>query len=115
MLRTFLLQCKLNFWDRPDLFKDDSTKVNYVLSYLMGSALDCFEPALLDSKEPTWLSDFTLFIQELEDNFGSYDPVSKAEPELEGLCMQDNHQATKYFIQFMQLASQVHWGEAALK
>src|SRR6266481_4043764 len=25
-LHTFLLQCKLNFWDRPDLFKDDSTR-----------------------------------------------------------------------------------------
>src|SRR6266481_2946523 len=114
-LHTFLLQCKLNFRDCPDLFKDDSTKVNYVLSYLTGSALDCFEPALLDSEEPAWLLDFTLFVQELEDNFGSYDPVGKAEAELEGLRMRDNHQATKYFIQFMQLASRVHWGEAALQ
>src|SRR6266481_8457895 len=45
-LHTFLLQCKLNFWDHLDLFKDDSTKVNYVLSYLKGSTLDCFEPGL---------------------------------------------------------------------
>src|SRR6266481_2379274 len=114
-LCTFLLQCKLNFQDHPDLFKDDSTKVNYVLSYLTGSALDCFEPTLLDSEEPAWLSDFTLFVQELEDNFGSYDPVGEAEAKLEGLRMRDNHQATKYFIQFMQLASRVHWGEAALQ
>ena len=41
-LRTFILQCKLNFWDCPDLFKDDKYKVNYVLSYLKGTALDCF-------------------------------------------------------------------------
>src|SRR6266481_6892013 len=114
-LHTFILQCKLNFQDCPDLFKDHSTKVNYILSYLTGSALDCFEPALLDSEEPTWLSDFTLFVQELEDNFGSYDPVGEVEAELEGLHMRDNHQATKYFIQFMQLASRVHWGEAALQ
>src|SRR6266481_613282 len=59
-LHTFLLQCKLNFQDHPDLFKDDSTQVNYVLFYLMGWALDCFERALLDSEEPAWLSDFTL-------------------------------------------------------
>ena len=114
-LHTFILQCKLNFWDCPDLFKDDSTKVNYILSYLKGSALDCFEPGLLDPMEPAWLSDFALFIQELEDNFGSYDPVSEAEAELEGLGMQENHQAMKYFIKFMQLTTRVHWGEAALQ
>src|SRR5882724_9872201 len=45
-LRTFILQCKLNFQDRPDQFQDDTTKVNYILSHLKGSALDCFEPAI---------------------------------------------------------------------
>ena len=34
--------------------------------------------------------------------------------ELEGLCMQENHQAMKYFIKFMQLAAHVQWGKAAL-
>ena len=97
-LRTFILQCKLNFWDRPDMFKSDTAKVNYMLSFLKGSALDCFEPALLDPNEPIWLSDLTLFIEELKTNFGTYNPVSKAEAELKGLCMQDDHQAMKYFI-----------------
>jgi len=113
-LHTFILQCKLNFRDRSDLFQDDLTKVNYMLSHLKGSALDCFEPALLETPEPTWLSNFTLFIEELEANFGTYNPVGKAEAELEGLCMQENHQAMKYFIKFMQLAACVQWGEATL-
>src|SRR6266481_580616 len=113
-LHTFILQCKLNFCDRSDLFQDDMMKVNYMLSYLKGTALDCFEPALLEIPEPAWLSDFTLFLEELEASFGSYDPVSEAEAELEGLRMQENHQATKYFIKFMQLAARVQWGEAAL-
>ena len=114
-LCTFILQCKLNFQDCLDLFKDDSTKVDYILSYLKGSTLDCFEPMLLDPVEPAWLSDFTLLFQELEDNFGSYDPVGKAEAELEGLHMPENHQAMGYFIKFMQLTTQVHWGEATLQ
>src|SRR5882724_1367928 len=37
-LHTFILQCKLNFQDCPDLFQNDTTKVNYVLSHLKGSA-----------------------------------------------------------------------------
>src|SRR6266481_5096869 len=113
-LHTFVLQCKLNFCDRSDLFQDDTTKVNYMLSYLKGTALDCFEPALLEIPEPVWLSNFALFLEELEASFGSYDPVGEAEAELEGLRMQENHQATKYFIKFMQLAAHIQWGEAAL-
>src|SRR5882724_5421408 len=46
-LHTFILQCKLNFRDRPDQFQDNTTKVNYILSHLKGSTLDCFKPALL--------------------------------------------------------------------
>ena len=113
-LFTFLLQCKLNFRDRKDLFQDETTKVNYVLSYLKGSALDCFEPGLLDPIEPAWCSDFNLFSDELEANFGTFDPVWEAEAELKGPRMQENHQAMKYFIKFMHLSSHVYWGEAAL-
>jgi len=114
-LRTFILQCKLNFRDRKDLFEDDTDKVNYVLSFLKGTALDCFESAILDPVEPAWLSDFDLFLEELEANFGTYDPIGEAEAELEGLRMHDSHQATKYFIKFQQLAARVQWGDAALR
>src|SRR5882724_56069 len=113
-LRTFILQCKLNFRDRKDLFEDDTNKVNYVLSFLKGTALDCFQSAILDPVEPTWLSDLNLFLEELEANFGTYDPVSEAEAELEGLRMHESHQAMKYFIKFQQLAACVQWGDAAL-
>src|SRR5882724_6538034 len=41
-LHTFILQCKLNFRDRKDLFEDKAAKVNYALSYLKDIALDCF-------------------------------------------------------------------------
>ena len=54
-LRTFLLHCKFNFRDHPDLFPDGTTKVNYILSYLKGSALECFEPGLLDPTMPAWV------------------------------------------------------------
>src|SRR5882724_3159003 len=50
-LHTFILQCKLNFRYRKDAFEDDTNKVNYILSYLKGTALDCFESAILDPIE----------------------------------------------------------------
>src|SRR5882724_3261679 len=82
-LCTFILQCKLNFRDCKDLFEDDTDKVNYVLSFLKGTALDCFESAILDPIEPPWLSDFDLFLEELKANFRTYDPVGEAEAELQ--------------------------------
>src|SRR5882724_2846854 len=96
------------------MFKSNTAKVNYMLSYLKGSTLDCFEPALLNLNEPIWLLDLTLFIKELKANFGTYDPVSEVDAKLEALRMHDSHQAMKYFIKFQQLASRVQWGEAAL-
>src|SRR5882724_5228093 len=88
--------------------------VNYVLSFLKGTALDCFESAILDPIKPQWLSDFDLFIKELKANFVTYNPVSEAEAELEGLHMHKSHQAMKYLIKFQQLATYVEWGNAAL-
>ena len=68
----------------------------------------------MDLIEPIWLSDLNLFIEELETNFRTYDPVGEAEAKLKGLHMHGSHQATKYFIKFQQLATCVQWGEAAL-
>ena len=90
-LCTFLLQCKLNFHDCRDHFQDNSVKVSYVLSFLKGTALECFKPGLLVDDKPAWLSDFALFIHELKLNFSTYDPIEEAEAKLEALHIQENH------------------------
>src|SRR6266481_2554606 len=115
-LRTFLLQCSLNFKERTDAFSTDDVKVTYALSFLMGSAMDCFEPYLHDPHNPPlWLSSYDLFHKELESNFGSFDPEREAEAEIEVLQMPENDRATKYFVEFNRLSSQIKWGEAALR
>src|SRR6266481_2622310 len=115
-LRTFLLQCSLNFKERADAFSTDDAKVTYALSFLMGSAMDCFEPYLHDPHNPPlWLSSYDLFCEELESNFGSYDPEGEAEAEIEVLRMPENNRATKYFVEFNHLSSRIKWGEAALR
>jgi len=113
-LCTLSFQCKLNFRDHKDLFNTEENKVNYALSHLKGIALDCFKPTLLDLHDPIWLLDFNLFVMELKNNFGTFDPKSEVEAELEALHMHENHQTMKYFIKFQQLATQVQWGDAAL-
>src|SRR6266481_6161106 len=114
-LHTFLLQCSLNFKERADAFSTDDAKVTYALSFLTGSAMDCFEPYLHDPHNPPlWLSSYDLFREELESNFGSFDPEGEAEAEIEVLRMPENDRATKYFVEFNRLSSRIKWGEAAL-
>jgi hypothetical protein len=91
-LQPFLHQCYLNFQDRTDAFSSRSVKVTYALSYLKGTALDWFEPMLLEGDlidEPTWLSDYEEFVSELKVNFGPYDPEGEAKTELENLQLHD--------------------------
>jgi len=60
-LHTFLVQCKLNFQDRPKAFHTDQTKVTFMQSYLKGMALEWFEPDLLGAGDPhnrlIWMTD----------------------------------------------------------
>jgi len=55
-----------------------------------------------------------LFVMELENNFGTFNPEGEAEAKLKQLSMHENHQATNHFLKFQQLATQVKLGDAAL-
>ncbi|KAG6327329.1 hypothetical protein ID866_11760 [Astraeus odoratus] len=45
----FLIQCELNFCDRPQAFHLDAWKVSFALSFLKGITLAWFKPDLLDN------------------------------------------------------------------
>ncbi|KAG6326495.1 hypothetical protein ID866_12594 [Astraeus odoratus] len=117
-LHEFLVQCKLNFHDRPQAFHSDTQKVDFALSFLKGIALTWFEPNLLDAipgTEPTWANDYSEFIIELTTNFSPHNPVSDAEHQLNNLSMKDRSCINKYIIEFNHLATQVHgYGEGVL-
>jgi hypothetical protein len=117
-LRPFLVQCRLNFIDRPSAFASDETKVNYALSFLKGTALNWFEPYLLEGGNlppPLFLSDYAAFCAELHANFGPLDPVGSAESKLETLRMRNDTDISKYVVTFNQLATQVNWDSNALR
>ncbi|KAG6325969.1 hypothetical protein ID866_13120, partial [Astraeus odoratus] len=82
----FLIQCELNFHDRPQAFCLDSQKVSFALFFLKGIALAWFKPDLLNAipgTEPAWANDYSEFIIELTTNFGPHDPVGDAEHQLD--------------------------------
>ncbi|KAG6325746.1 hypothetical protein ID866_13343, partial [Astraeus odoratus] len=61
-LREFLVQCELNFCDRPQAFRSDARKVGFALSFLKGITLAWFKPDLLDAipgADPTWADNYS--------------------------------------------------------
>lgn len=113
-LNDFILQCTLFFQDSLNSFRRDSKKVNFALSYLRGTALQWFEPAIINNSDEDWIDDWSAFIDKLKTNFGTIDPIGNAEEELDVLTMLDNQKIIKYHIKFNRLAARVEWDQAAL-
>ena len=116
-LKTFLMQCNLNFIDRPDEFQSGRSKVLFALSFLRGIAQNWFEPgfANLSESEPDWLNDYDLFVQELRTNFGPYDATGEAETGITKLRMKDSARIATYIVEFNAYAALLEWGDAALR
>ena len=117
-LRPFLMQCNLNFADRPYEFQEDHHKVLYAISYLRGIAQTWFEPGLAELREddpPAWYNDYDEFVQELKMNFGPHDAVGEAEANIAKLRMKDSAKIATYIVEFNSLSSLVDWGEGALR
>ena len=64
-LNNFILLCNLYFKNNTN-YSDDEPKVTFALSHLRGTALEYFEPTILDPDEnPEWLDDWSAFAQTL--------------------------------------------------
>jgi hypothetical protein len=114
-LRNFQVQCELNFRDRRKAFRSDKNKVTYALTYLRGAALEWFEPAILEGLHPDWEDDYSVFMDELQTNFGPFDPIGDAETDLESLKMGEGQKFIKFVIVFNRLSSLVDWNDQALR
>ena len=117
-LRTFLIQCELNFQDRPRAFCTDRAKVTFTQSYLKGMALEWFEPDLLNNhaKCKLWMDSWQEFVLELQLTFSPHDLIGDAENQLDKVHMKDNQRINKYLVKFNQIASQLQgYGEVSLR
>jgi hypothetical protein len=113
-LSNFILLNSLYFRSNP-AYSDDEAKVTFALSYLRGTALEYFEPALLADRTPDWLGDWSVFTKTLRTQFGPIDPTADAEDSLDNLKMRDNQRILKYNVDFNRLAIQTGWSESVLR
>ena len=110
------MQCNLTFSERPQHYENDQTKVIFTLSFLWGTAMNWFLPALTDTTfgAPQWYTHWPSFVSELTTNFGPHDIVGDAENSLNNLKMKDTQKIMDYIVQFNSLTALVDWGDSAL-
>jgi hypothetical protein len=114
-LNSFILLCNLYFRHNPS-YSDDQTKVTFALSYLRGTALEYFEPSILDSSDiSVWSHDWSAFTRTLRTHFGPIDPTADAEDDIDNLKMSENHHIVKYNVKFNRLAIQTGWDDSVLR
>lgn len=114
-LNNFILLCNLFFRNSP-AYSDDKHKVTFALSYLRGTALEYFEPSILDSDEvPDWMDNWSAFIRTLRVQFGPIDPTADAEDGIDNLKMHDNQHIVKYNVEFNRLAIRTGWDDGVLR
>ena len=120
-LNSFILQCNLYFRNSTthsaySAFSDDSEKINFALSYLRGTALEYFEPSILDSDEISdWMDSWSAFSHALRTQFGPIDPTADAENGIDNLKMLDSQHIVKYNVKFNCLAIRTGWDDNALR
>ena len=114
-LNNFILLCNLYFRTNPS-YSNDETKVTFALSHLRGTALEYFEPSILDSEEiPAWMDNWSAFVRTLRTEFGPIDPTADAEDGIDNLRMQDNQHIVKYNVEFNRLAVRTRWDDSVLR
>src|SRR5258705_1060998 len=117
-LRPFLLQCQLTFNLYPQHYTSDSSKVFFVISYLKKSMLEWFEIGVMEIDPRlalAWHSHWTKFISEIHMHFGPSNLTRTAEIGLCHLSMHSDSCISEYLVWFNTLASQVLWGDVALR
>src|SRR6202046_5566607 len=114
-LNNFILLCNLYFRNDP-YYADDEAKVTFALSYLHGTALEYFEPSILNSEDaPAWMDHWPAFVRTLRTQFGPIDPTADAEDGIDNLRMRDNQRIVKYNVEFNRLAVQTGWDDSVLR
>jgi hypothetical protein len=109
--RGFVSQVRLIMQLHPRRYFDDTTRVGFIGTLLIGTAAAWFTPILETSS--LLLQDFNAFMAKFEAMFRDSDKAKTSTNKLRRL-QQGTRSAIVYASEFRQLACNVNWEEAAL-
>lgn len=100
-LRSWIGENEICFRTAPNLYRSDISKVMFAESFLDGDAKSWFTDYFKDlANIPAFMDDWTLFIIELQCNFGLEDEIGATEEDLRQLHMVDRDHATYFTAHF---------------
>jgi hypothetical protein len=108
-LTSFLTECSIVFELQPSLFPNDSTKINYMISFLRKSPLLAIRPHLNDYPRPTFLTNYLEFLAYLRTSYGDPDEQGTARRKYRS-CVQKGS-ASAYFSELRQYLAILGWSE----
>ncbi|KAK7025403.1 hypothetical protein VNI00_016040 [Paramarasmius palmivorus] len=106
----------LHFKDQPDIFCDSPAKIQFALSFLCGNAAKWFQHDILGhclGNQPLWMGSWSVFLEELIDNFGPQNIPEECEENLCTLKMGEFDRIGTYNLKFQDTISELNWGENA--
>lgn len=106
-LNTFLTECDLVFELQPSRFRDDRTKVSYMISFLRDTPLLAIRPLLSEVPRPAILDNYQSFVDHLRTNYGDPDEKGTARRKLKAL--RQAGAASSYFAEFQQYVAILGW------
>jgi hypothetical protein len=106
-LNTFLTECDLVFELQPSRFRDDRTKVSYMISFLRDTPLLAIRPLLSEVPRPKVLGSYQDFVEHLRTNYGDPDEKGTARRKLKAL--RQVGPASSYFTEFQQYVAILGW------
>ena len=108
-LTSFLTECTIVFELQPSRFPNDTTKINYMISFLRKSPLLAIRPHLAEYPRPDFLNNYLLFQQYLRTSYGDPDELGTARRKYRA-CVQKGS-ASSYFSELRQYLAVLGWGE----
>ncbi|KIK64674.1 hypothetical protein GYMLUDRAFT_240644 [Collybiopsis luxurians FD-317 M1] len=113
----FPLQICHTFMAKPTIYKNDSDKIGFAVSYLTGAAATHYDNLLKQEEAGipiaapcTWID----FIAEFTLYFGLFDPAQDAQVKLAWIKQMDNESFATFIIQFQEYVFKMGYNNMAL-
>jgi hypothetical protein len=118
LLRTWIGENEICFRTAPNLYRNDTAKVMFAGSFLEGEPKIWFTDYFKDPERiPAFMSDWTLFLMELQRNFGLEDELGAAKEDLRKLSMTDRDHASHFSARFRSIVANLDgsWDDRNLR
>jgi len=115
-VETFIANNELIFNLKAKQFRTDSQKINFMATLFRDAAARWYAPyqGMQKRDKPLWCLSYTLFVQELIDEYGDPKQMESASDRILELKMKPNQDVREYYREFSEIAIKLtDWGQAS--